>query len=319
MKIIFAGTPAFAAKALQALIRDGHEICLVLSQPDRPSGRGMKLTPSAVKQLALEHGLCVKTPLTLSRKKADKEDSETLDLMKRLEADVMIVAAYGMILPQEVLDMPKGIGKDGLVKCINIHASLLPRWRGAAPITRAIEAGDQDFGVTLMKMEAGLDTGPILTQTSFALLSDETTATLTDKVADLGAEMLSKLLQNSDTIVPREQPLSGVTYAHKVLKEEGKIDFLNDAEVVERKIRAFSPFPSSFTSHNGTQIKIWQATVVPGEGVPGTVLRADDQGVVIACARNAICATVLQRPGKPKMPVHSFLQSYPLKAGDLLQ
>lgn len=319
MKIIFAGTPPFAAKALQALLDCGHEICLVLSQPDRPSGRGMKLTPSAVKALAQEHGIAVQTPQTLSVKRGGEEIEKLHALLREKKADLMVVAAYGMLLPQEVLDIPVGIGPHNEVKCVNIHASLLPRWRGAAPISRAIEAGDKDFGVTLMKMNAGLDTGPILMQKSFPIAADETTNSLTEKVASLGAGMLVEMLANPANITITPQPTDGVTYAHKLMKPEGKLDFSQPAEVLERKIRAFSPFPSSFTEHNGTQIKIWQATVVDQKGVPGQILKSDSHGVVIACGQGALCATILQRPGKPKMPAQQFLQGYPLKKGEQLQ
>ena len=319
MKIIFAGTPPFAAKALQALLDCGHEICLVLSQPDRPSGRGMKLTPSAVKALAQEHGIAVQTPQTLSVKRGGEEIEKLHALLREKKADLMVVAAYGMLLPQEVLDIPVGIGPHNEVKCVNIHASLLPRWRGAAPISRAIEAGDKDFCVTLMKMDAGLDTGPILMQKSFPIAADETTNSLTEKVASLGAGMLVEMLANPANITITPQPTDGVTYAHKLMKPEGKLDFSQPAEVLERKIRAFSPFPSSFTEHNGTQIKIWQATVVDQKGVPGQILKSDSHGVVIACGQGALCATILQRPGKPKMPAQQFLQGYPLKKGEQLQ
>ncbi len=319
MKIIYAGTPPLAACVLDALIRAGHEVSLVLSQPDRPSGRGMKMTPSPVKALALEHGIEVLTPLTLSLKKGGEEALKIHDYLRSQNADVMVVAAYGMILPQEVLNIPKGIGKDGTIKCINVHASLLPRWRGAAPITRAIEAGDPEFGVTLMKMEAGLDTGPMLAQTAIPISSDETTITLTERVAHLGANMMVELLDAPETICATPQDETLVTYAEKITKHEGHIDFTLPAAVVERKIRAFTPFPSSFAEHNGTVIKIWEARVVDTNGTPGTILKADKEGVVIACGEAAICATVLQRPGKPKMHVTGFLQSYPLHAGEVLE
>lgn len=319
MKIIFAGTPPFAARALEALIEAGHDVCLVLSQPDRPSGRGMKLTPSAVKSVALAHDIAVVTPLTLSLRKAPEEAAAMHDLLRAQNADLMVVAAYGMILPQVVLDIPKGIGPDASVKCINIHASLLPRWRGAAPITRAIEAGDSHFGVTLMKMDAGLDTGPMLAKERFIMAADETTQTLTDKVTALGARMLVQLLQEPDKITTTKQPEDGVTYAHKISKEEGLIDFSQSAAVVERKIRAYTPFPSSYAKHKDTVIKIWQAHIVDMQGTPGEILRADKNGVVIACGQDAICATVLQRPGKPKMPVESFLQGYEITKGDIFQ
>ncbi len=317
MRIVFAGTPPFAAQALDALIKAGHDVCLVLSQPDRPSGRGMKLTPSAVKALAASQGIPVQTPRTLSHKKDPLEASAMHELLLAANADVMIVAAYGMLLPQSVLDIPKGIGPDNSVKCINIHASLLPRWRGAAPITRAIEAGDSSFGVTLMKMEAGLDTGPMLLQKSFPLKGDETTASLTETVAELGADMLVQLLSAPQDISITPQPEEGVTYAHKVTKDEGRLNFSLPASEIERKIRAFSPFPSSFAEHNGTLIKFWQALLCPEiSGQPGEVVEADKNGVTVACGSGAIRATVLQRPGKPKMPAQSFLQGYAISAGE---
>lgn len=317
MRIVFAGTPPFAAQALDALIKAGHDVCLVLSQPDRPSGRGMKLTPSAVKALAASQGIPVQTPRTLSHKKDPLEASAMHELLLAANADVMIVAAYGMLLPQSVLDIPKGIGPDNSVKCINIHASLLPRWRGAAPITRAIEAGDSSFGVTLMKMEAGLDTGPMLLQKSFPLKGDETTASLTETVAELGADMLVQLLSAPQDISITPQPGEGVTYAHKVTKDEGRLNFSLPASEIERKIRAFSPFPSSFAEHNGTLIKFWQAQLCPEiSGQSGEVVEADKNGVTVACGSGAIRATVLQRPGKPKMPAQSFLQGYAISAGE---
>lgn len=319
MKIIFAGTPPFAASALDALIQAGHDICLVLSQPDRPCGRGMKLTPSAVKALALNHNIPVQTPLTLSLKKGGEDALLLRKLLNEQQADLMVVAAYGAILPKDILDIPTGIGPNHSVKCLNIHASLLPRWRGAAPITRAIEHGDPKFGVTLMKMDEGLDTGPMLMQEDFVLDRSQTTTSLTEKVADLGADMLIRLLQHPENISLTEQPQTGITYAHKVLKEEGKIDFTQTADEIERKIRAFSPFPSCFCVHNDTQIKFWQATVKAMQGTPGEILQADKNGLIVACAQNALQVTILQRPGKPKMNVQSFLQGYPLHSGEVLK
>ncbi len=320
MKIIFAGTPPFAARALEALIDAGHEVCLVLSQPDRPSGRGMKLTPSAVKALAVERGIAVATPKTLSFKKDPDEAAAMHQLLRSMNADIMVVAAYGMLLPQAVLDIPKGIGPQNSVKCINIHASLLPRWRGAAPITRAIEAGDSHFGVTLMKMDAGLDTGPMLMQESFPLNGTETTVSLTNSVAELGADMLVRLLAQTESITITEQPQEGVTYAYKVLKEEGRMNFSLSASELERKIRAFSPFPSSFAEHNGTTVKIWEARLREDiTGQPGEVVEVNKEGITIACAQGGICATVLQRSGKPKMPAQSFLQGYPITKGEFFK
>ena len=320
MKIIFAGTPPFAARALEALIDAGHEVCLVLSQPDRPSGRGMKLTPSAVKALAVERGIAVATPKTLSFKKDPDEAAAMHQLLRSMNADIMVVAAYGMLLPQAVLDIPKGIGPQNSVKCINIHASLLPRWRGAAPITRAIEAGDSHFGVTLMKMDAGLDTGPMLMQESFPLNGTETTVSLTNSVAELGADMLVRLLAQTESITITEQPQEGVTYAYKVLKEEGRMNFFFFFSELERKIRAFSPFPSSFAEHNGTTVKIWEARLREDiTGQPGEVVEVNKEGITIACAQGGICATVLQRSGKPKMPAQSFLQGYPITKGEFFK
>lgn len=320
MKIIFAGTPPFAARALEALIDAGHEVCLVLSQPDRPSGRGMKLTPSAVKALAVERGIAVATPKILSFKKDPDEAAAMHQLLRSMNADIMVVAAYGMLLPQAVLDIPKGIGPQNSVKCINIHASLLPRWRGAAPITRAIEAGDSHFGVTLMKMDAGLDTGPMLMQESFPLNGTETTVSLTNSVAELGADMLVRLLAQTESITITEQPQEGVTYAYKVLKEEGRMNFSLSASELERKIRAFSPFPSSFAEHNGTTVKIWEARLREDiTGQPGEVVEVNKEGITIACAQGGICATVLQRSGKPKMPAQSFLQGYPITKGEFFK
>ena len=320
MKIIFAGTPPFAARALEALIDAGHEVCLVLSQPDRPSGRGMKLTPSAVKALAVERGIAVATPKTLSFKKDPDEAAAMHQLLRSMNADIIVVAAYGMLLPQAVLDIPKGIGPQNSVKCINIHASLLPRWRGAAPITRAIEAGDSHFGVTLMKMDAGLDTGPMLMQESFPLNGTETTVSLTNSVAELGADMLVRLLAQTESITITEQPQEGVTYAYKVLKEEGRMNFSLSASELERKIRAFSPFPSSFAEHNGTTVKIWEARLREDiTGQSGEVVEVNKEGITIACAQGGICATVLQRSGKPKMPAQSFLQGYPITKGEFFK
>ena len=304
MRIVFMGTPDFALPALKNLCQN-YEVCCVYTQAPKEAGRGNKLTKSPVHLFAEENGIEVRTPKTL-------RNAEVQEQIRALKADVAVVAAYGLIIPKPVLEaFPLG--------CLNIHASLLPRWRGAAPISRAIEAGDKDFGVTLMKMDIGLDTGPMLMQKSFPIAADETTNSLTEKVASLGAEMLVEMLAKPTDITMTPQPTDGVTYAHKLMKPEGKLDFSQPAEVLERKIRAFSPFPSSYADHNGTQIKIWQATVVNQKGLPGQILKSDSHGVVIACGQGALCATILQRPGKPKMPAQQFLQGYPLKKGEQLQ
>lgn len=215
MRIAFAGTPAFAAAALSALINAGHEVCLVLTQPDRPSGRGMKLKPSAVKEVALAHGIPVLTPTSLSVKRAPQEAEEALAALENAGAEVLIVAAYGLILPQRALDAARGIGRDGDIKSMNIHGSILPRWRGAAPVQRAIEAGDAVTGITLMKMEAGLDTGPMILKAETAITETDTSATLFERLTEMGAELIVKALEAADTLTWEAQPEEGVTYAEK--------------------------------------------------------------------------------------------------------
>ena len=242
MRIIFAGTPDFAAVALQALADAGHEIPLVLTQPDRPSGRGMKLTPSPVKVLAQKLGIEVATPFTLSLKKDPDGAAAMHARLKSLNADLLVVAAYGLILPLPVLDCAKGIGKFGDIKALNIHASLLPRWRGAAPIARAIEAGDAETGVTLMKMELGLDTGPMVAEARTPILAEDTTATLTERLASMGANLLVQSLQHANELICTPQPDEGVLYAEKLLKSEKRIQWSDSAAVIARRLRAFTPF-----------------------------------------------------------------------------
>ncbi len=301
MKVIFAGTPEFAAQALKSIAEAGHEIALVLSQPDRPAGRGMSLQASPVKKLAQELGCEVFQPLTL-------KDPEAQAKVAAVGADVMVVAAYGLILPQAVLDMPK-------YGCINIHASLLPRWRGAAPIQRAIEAGDAESGVCIMQMEAGLDTGPVLARVSTPISLQDTAATLHDRLAELGAssvvDVLSRLPLPADA-----QPEEGVTYAAKIDKAEAVIDWQRPAEALHRHIRAFNPFPGAQSQLKGTGVKVWQASVVPLNGVPGTVLSTDKQGIVVACGQGALCITELQKAGGKRLPVVQFLAGNALVPGD---
>jgi len=322
MRIIFAGTPDFAAAALEALIHAGYEIPLVLSQPDRPSGRGMKLTPSPVKQLALAHGLAVDTPLTLSLKKGGAEAEAAHARLRAVQADVMVVAAYGLILPQAVLDIPRGIGGAGApeLKAINIHASLLPRWRGAAPITRAIEAGDAETGITLMQMDAGLDTGPMLLESRTRIEAADTSASLTARLAAQGAELLLEGLRRAQELVARPQPDAGVTYAHKIEKSESRVDWTQAAVEIERRIRAFDPFPAASSSLRETPLKLWRARVIESTVVaaPGAVLAADAQGVVVACGRGALALTELQRPGAKRLPAREFLAGFPVSAGEVL-
>ena len=320
MKIIFAGTPDFAAVALERLIQAGHDVSLVLSQPDRPSGRGMKLTASPVKLLAQKHGIEVLTPLTLSLKKAPEESAAIYERLRSEIADVLIVAAYGLILPQPVLDCARGIGKNKDIRAINIHASLLPRWRGAAPIARAIEAGDPETGITLMKMELGLDTGPMIMKSVETISADDTNATLTEKMAKLGGDLIVKALEMPNALECTPQPKDGITYAEKLLKAEGRIHWTDAAHVIERRLRAFTPFPGLQFEKNGEFMKIWGVRVVntPTNAEPGTVLEAKRR-LVVACGENsAIEMTILQRPGKGRMPVAAFLQSVHFEVGERL-
>jgi methionyl-tRNA formyltransferase len=301
MKIIFAGTPQFAASALAALLPE-HDIVAVLTQPDRPSGRGMQLTASPVKQLALQHGLPVLQPVSLRTEEAQRE-------IAALDADVMVVAAYGLILPQAVLDLPR-------LGCLNIHASLLPRWRGAAPIQRAILAGDAETGITIMQMDAGLDTGDMLQRQACTVAPDDTAATLHDRLAELGASGIVEALRRLPELVPVKQDDGAATYAAKLLKSEGRIDWSQSAQQLERAIRAFNPFPVCHATLGDTAIKVWQASPVAQQGEPGTVLAVDKQGITVACGEDALRLEVLQRPGGKAQPAAQFLQAVPVQAGD---
>ncbi|BBI98318.1 methionyl-tRNA formyltransferase [Ferrigenium kumadai] len=304
MKIIFAGTPQFAASALDALLKE-HQIVAVLTQPDRPAGRGMQLTASPVKQLALQHGLPVLQPATLKTEEAQRE-------IAALGADVMVVAAYGLILPKAVLQLPR-------YGCLNIHASLLPRWRGAAPIQRAILAGDAETGITIMQMDEGLDTGDMLLRHACPITPTDTAATLHDKLAELGASSIVealRLLQES-SLNPVKQDDAAATYAAKLLKSEGQIDWRLDALHIERAVRAFNPFPACAAGFNDATIKVWQVALVQGaHSEPGRVLAVDKQGITVACGKDALRLEVLQRPGGKAQPASQFLQAVPVKAGD---
>jgi len=298
MRLIFAGTPDFAAQALSAILAAGHEVPLVLTQPDRPAGRGMKLQASAVKQLALAHNLPVFQPERL-------KDPATHEPIRAAQADVMVVAAYGLILPQSVLDMPR-------YGCLNIHASLLPRWRGAAPIQRAIEAGDAETGVTIMQMDAGLDTGAMLLSESLKLGADETAGELHDRLAMLGARLIVDALAQYDTLTPVAQPASGVTYAAKIGKAEAQLDWTQAADVLARKIRAFNPFPGATLTLASESVKIWRAETVIGAGNPGQILAADANGIVVATTQGALRLTELQKPGGRRLTSAEFLRGNPL-------
>ena len=300
MRVIFAGTPEFAAQALTAILAAGHHVPLVLTQPDRPAGRGMKLQPSAVKQLALTHNLPVFQPDRL-------KDPATHDPIRAARADIMVVAAYGLILPQAVLDMPR-------YGCLNIHASLLPRWRGAAPIQRAIEAGDEETGVTIMQMDAGLDTGAMLLAEALKVGAGETAGELHDRLATLGARLIVEALAQRDALAPVAQPPSGVTYAAKISKAEAQLDWAQPADVLARKIRAFNPFPGATLTLAGEPVKVWRAEAVAGTGNPGQILAAEADGIIIATSHGALRLTELQKPGGRRLTSAEFLQSRKLTA-----
>ncbi|MGE5526480.1 MAG: methionyl-tRNA formyltransferase [Rhodospirillaceae bacterium] len=303
MKLIYAGTPPFAALALDALLTAGHEVGLVLTQPDRPAGRGLKTLPSAVKAVALQHGLAVAQPTTL-------RDPDTIAQLRAIGADAMVVAAYGLILPADVLAIPRH-------GCINIHASLLPRWRGAAPIQRAILAGDAQTGISIMQMDAGLDTGPILLQEAMPITPHDTAQTLHDKLAALGATLVVRALANP--VRPRAQDPVGATYAAKIDKREAMLDWRDDAAIVDRKVRAFNPVPGALTALAGEPLKIWAATpAIDAAGAPGTVLAADAAGIVVGCGRGALRVTELQRAGAKRLNAAAFLAGTALPPGTQL-
>ena len=318
MRLIFAGTPEFAQVAMAALHAAGHEIVLVLTQPDRPAGRGMKLQPSPVKQWALDHAVPVAQPRSLRLDGKYPEDAAAArQTLLEAKADAMIVAAYGLILPQWTLDLPpRG--------CLNIHASLLPRWRGAAPIHRAIEAGDRQTGITIMQMDAGLDTGDILLVRTEAILPTDTTAVLHDRLAALGGEAIVQALADIDQLKRQPQPSEGVNYAHKIDKAEAALDWALSAEVLACRIRAFDPFPGMtvpLTTTNGSEtLKIWQALAEPlaSPAEPGTVVQADASGVRVACGQGQLCLTQLQRPGGKRLGAADFLRGCPLQVGQRL-
>jgi methionyl-tRNA formyltransferase len=297
MRLIFAGTPPFAAVALEALIAAGHDIALVLSQPDRPRGRGLKLSPCAVAELAGRHGLPLHQPERL-------KDPATHAPIREANADVMVVAAYGLILPQAVLDIPR-------LGCLNIHGSLLPRWRGAAPVQRAILAGDEVTGVGIMQMEAGLDT--------IRIADEDTSATLTQKLAVLGGQAIVEALGKLPQLTPQPQPEAGLTYAHKIEKRESAIDFRLSATHIARQIRAFDPFPGSeatwLSADGAAPLKFWQARVLDQQGAPGVVLAADSEGIVVATGGGALQVTVLQAPGGRRLTAREFLAGHDLAPG----
>ena len=347
LRVIFAGTPEFARVALARLHAAGFDITLVLTQPDRPGGRGMKLQASVVKQFALAHHIPLAQPRSLRLDGKYPDDArQAREAIEAARADVMVVAAYGLILPQWVLDVMRGeaefsdgppLGKlapsggsvvhevtsVGATKlgCLNIHASLLPRWRGAAPIHRAIEAGDPETGVTIMQMDAGLDTGDMLLIEKLPIEATDTTGLLHDKVAALGGRLIVEALALAACggLMPRKQPEHGATYAHKIEKHEAAIDWNQSAEVIVRRIRAFDPFPGAHSALAGETLKIWRATVAPGVAPPGekngTIVAVALDGVAVTAMDSVVLLTQLQRPGAKRLSAADFLHGFDIQPG----
>jgi methionyl-tRNA formyltransferase len=316
MKLIFAGTPEFAGVALARLLAAGFQVPLVLTQPDRPAGRGMKLQASPVKQLALQHHITVAQPRSLRLDGKYPEDAAAArEAIEAAQADAMVVAAYGLILPQWVLDVPR-------LGCLNIHASLLPRWRGAAPIHRAIEAGDSETGVTIMQMDAGLDTGDMLLMERMPIRPEDTTGSLHDRLAVLGGRLIVEALEIAACggLTAQKQPAEGVTYAHKIDKAEAALDWSQGAATLARRVRAFNPFPGAATARAGEAVKVWAAQAVDGEAgaVPGQVLSAGDAGIRVQTASGALVLTELQRAGGKRLGAADFLRGFELHTGDVL-
>lgn len=304
MRVAFAGTPAFAARALEAIAAEGHEVPLVLTRPDRPAGRGLRLAESEVARSARRLGLEVLKPPSLKA-----EDARAA--IRRAAPEVIVVAAFGMILPRDVLGIPpRG--------CLNIHASLLPRWRGAAPIQRAILAGDGQTGITIMRMDEGLDTGPALLQRAVEIGPRDTAGSLTDTLAMLGARCIVEALATLDRLALQPQDARLATYASKIDKTEARIDWSRSSVEIDRQVRAFNPSPGAETHLDGASLKVWQGEAVAARGAAGTVLEAGRGGVVVACGQGGLRLTVLQRAGGKRLPAAEFLQGFPLQPGRIL-
>lgn len=319
MKLAFAGTPEFAAVALRALLDAGYPVPLVLTQPPRRAGRGMKLQATAVQQVAEEHGLAVMHPRSLRLDGKHPDDAQAAQEALRAAApQVMVVAAYGLILPPWVLALPRH-------GCLNIHASLLPRWRGAAPIQRAIAAGEACTGVTIMQMDAGLDTGDMLLRAKEPIGPETTAGDLHDALADSGARLIVEALDRlqAGTLVATAQPAEGATYAHKISTAEALLDWAQPARVLAQRVRAFNPVPGARTHHGEQQLKVWRAHALdadaPQEAPPGQVLAVERDGVYVACGRGVLCLTELQRAGGKRLPVQVFISGFPMVPGDRLQ
>lgn len=322
MKIVFAGTPEFAARAMRAIENSGHQIVLALTRPDRRAGRGMHLQASPVKAFAQEKNIPVLQPETLKQNHADLQKraaaQEAFQYLSNIDFDVMVVVAYGLILPQAILDLASQNGRYG---CFNIHASVLPRWRGAAPIQRAIESGDASTGVSIMQMDAGLDTGDIVLVGDLKITPQETSASLHDRLAALGAELMVNTLNDLSegiAIARTPQPVDGVTYAEKILKSEAEIDWQLSAIEIDRRIRAFNPFPGSTSSLNGEQMKFWNSCLpckseIYQDAAPGQVLGFSEDGVYVQCGDSAIEILEMQKPGGKKISASTCLQGYRTK------
>jgi methionyl-tRNA formyltransferase len=313
MRIIFAGTPDFARASLKALHEAGHEIAAVLTQPDRPSGRGRALHHSPVKELAIALGLQIMQPVSLRPGKPGADEARAA--LQALAPDVMVVAAYGLILPREVLSLPR-------FGCLNIHASLLPRWRGAAPIQRAIAAGDSETGIALMQMEEGLDTGPVWHEEKTAITAEDNFATLHDRLRDMGAQSLVALLRDFPAAgkTPMPQRSEGVTYANKISREDTVIDWSQSARQVRDQIRAYDPYPGAIAMLQGEQVKLFAVSgtvsgTVP-DTVPGTLLEASSQGLLISCGAEAVRVQAIQRPGAKRVSIKDFLNGRSLAKGE---
>ncbi len=304
MKIIYAGTPEFAVPALAALIQSSHEVSLVLTQPDRPAGRGMKLKPSPVKSLALEHNIPVLQPETL-------KDAAVQAQIAAENADAMVVAAYGLIIPTAVLNMPRH-------GCYNIHASLLPRWRGAAPIQRSLLAGDKETGVTIMEVVPALDAGAMILRGTLPITAQDTAQTLHDGLADIGAKLMLQAmnqLESAGKLAAEPQNEALVTYAEKLQKSEAAIDWHQDAEALSRQVRAFNPFPVAQSTLQGDTCRIWMAQALDGQAEPGTIVSLD-QGIIVGCGKGLLKIDELQLPGGKRLKARDFLAGNPLKLGD---
>ncbi|MCL2829608.1 MAG: methionyl-tRNA formyltransferase [Betaproteobacteria bacterium] len=314
MKLIFCGTPEFAARSLDAILEAGHEVLLVLTQPDRPAGRGMASQASPVKRLAEQRGLQVAQPPRLKISVAQTPQMQaqirdTLEILRSKAADAMIVAAYGLILPQEILDLPRH-------GCLNIHASLLPRWRGAAPIQRALLAGDAKTGVCIMQMDAGLDTGGILTCQETPIASDDTAQSLHDRLTAQGAALMVDTLARLP-LPATPQPEEGASYAGKIEKSEARLDWRHFAVELDRRVRAFNPAPGAVAEFDGLMMKVWRAVPLeaPSSGVPGEVLAADKSGILVACGDGALRIEELQKPGGKRLTAAQFLAGHKCAPG----